>query len=154
MIELVPVQVWHIEVVADGMRKADMLECERMVGFGPMESLVRSVSNSHWAETALMDGLPVGIGGIIVDRQNPEIAAPWCLGTDAGYEDVRGLWTMMEGLVDGWREEYEMLVNRVDAQNVEAIKWLKLIGFTVHPPEDTGVNGDPFRVFIWKRGPV
>ena len=153
-IDLVPVELHHIKVVAEEMRECDRLEVFRAGGICAFEALVRSVVESDVSKTVILNDRPVGVYGVVEHACSgiATMASPWCLGTDAGYSDLSNMLEMMTEVSNGWKHDYDVLWNKVDAQNEPAIEFLKRLDFTIFPPENTGFFGDPFCLFQWRKG--
>jgi hypothetical protein len=137
----------HASHIAPRLRGADVQEVAAYAGVAPLRALCLSMRASSLAVTAVWDGEPVGMFGVVPVSTVDGIGAPWMLGTPRVDRLAREWlieapqWLTMLG--DG----YFVLRNWVDARNVRSIAWLRRMGFSVAKPEPYGAAGLPFRRF-------
>lgn len=146
-----PAGMDHVARVAARMRPADVAEVRASSGSSPHDALMRSLSASRVAWTAILDGQPevmFGVGDINILART---GSPWLLGTDA----VEREWRMFLRQSRDWRQQllsdYDVLRNFVDDRNVVSKRWLQWLGFTLMDPMPVGVNGEMFRMFEMRR---
>ncbi|WP_137924654.1 hypothetical protein [Cupriavidus sp. 2SB] len=135
----------------DHLREADRLEVEATLGdacpYAAME-LVLSRCSHVWAVFAedrlLMIGGLVPVGSLLTTNE----AEPWILGT-ADLDRLPGVLTRVAlRYLAVMKGHYRRLSNHVDARNVKSIRWLKRLGFKVHPQTvPFGPYGMPFHLF-------
>lgn len=130
--------------VAKSMRLADVMEVAASSGLNPLEALIESVEDSTMAFTAVIDGKPAAIFGLIHQGMSAVI---WMLGTDDLTKDRRLFTAETRRIMDGWADLYGVLHNFVDDENVDAQRWLRKAGFTLGEPVTYGVAQLPFRYF-------
>ena len=137
-------QVTHI---AENLRHDDRLEL--LLSFNcPAQEVVRE----SWAQSHIVrgmatdDGVACGLCGVVGQRI-------WMLGTDRLTETRKARWQLcVEGRkwVDSCLEELQApLFNQVYSKNVESIRWLKYLGFTVERPRPIGPSAALFCDF-WR----
>lgn len=131
----------HVAHVAPRLRDADRREIMAFVGVDPGKALWASYYHSDHAWAVLLDGEPVGIFGC-------GDCCPWLLGTDRLKDAVR-LGIRQAGRYIGiMLRKHGILWNYVHAENREAIRWLKWLGFEMCEPEPIGIDGAHFHQFI------
>lgn len=133
------------------MRAADRDEMLATIGdMCPLLAMdtVLARSSHKWAVFA--DGRLIMMLGLVPSGSlltSPE-AEPWMLGTRA-LERLPGVLTRVaRQYLAVMKGHYPRLANHVDARNTVSIKWLRRIGFTVHPETvPFGPYGLPFHYF-------
>lgn len=130
--------------VARRMRAADVNEVFASCGVSPIVAITESILNSDICFTALFDGEPEVIFGL-VQHPTHDAAVVWLLGTDAVRKNAREFLEESRSIVDGWASIYPVLFNAVDARNTVSRRWLKWLGFEdiyIHP--EYGHSAVPF----------
>jgi len=129
-VRLVPAEHKHIGRIANRMRAIDALEC-RAMGREPKQALRYALGTSSKAWTALVDGQPEAMFGVVVTSALGQEATPWFLGTDEVYRHGRELLMWGPGMLDRLCDSRWHLRNLVSACNTRAIVLLKRWGFTI-----------------------
>lgn len=94
-----------------------------------------SVERSRWAQVALVDGEPAAVFGCAeLGTLLAPIGVPWLLGTELVPRHRRVLQRWARRYIETMLQDYPRLFNAVHAENTVALRWLKHLGFTVHPP--------------------
>ncbi|WP_375199065.1 hypothetical protein [Cupriavidus metallidurans] len=135
----------------DHLREADRLELKASIGdvcpYTAMDVVLARCSHA-WAVFA--DGRLLMIGGLVPvgTLLTTDEAEPWMLGT-TDLERLPGALTRVAlRYLAVMKGHYRRLANHVDARNVNSIRWLKRLGFTVHPETvPFGPYGMPFHPF-------
>lgn len=148
-LEIVPALPRHVGYLARHMREIDRTEC-RAMGRDPKAALRTGIASSARAWTALLDGQPHAMFGVVIESILTGEAIPWFLGTDEVYRHGRALLAIGPQVLDTMHDSRLTLRNLVSAQNDQAIRLLKRWGFTVDE-EEVGVRGVMFRRF--SKGP-
>lgn len=154
MVEFVPATEDHAANLAVHMRAADRQEIWASSMATPFEALADAmrVTREPWAvvdddECLCMFGVtPVGLVG--------GVGVPWLLASDGLLPHARELVRSSRRYIEAKREEFGVLVNHVDARNTESIKWLRWLGFEIHPAQPFGPFGLPFHKFEMRSGNV
>lgn len=144
-VELVTAERKHIGRVANRMRAIDKLECEAM-GREPKRALRLALATSEKALTALVDGRPEAMFGVIVDSALSGKATPWFLGTDEVYRHGRELLAWGPEILADFGDSMRSMSNLVCADNDKALRLLRRWGFQVDA-ETVEVRGVPFHRF-------
>lgn len=145
MIDLVRAEIRHIGRIAAGIRAIDREECEAM-GRSPKQSLRLGLLTSDKAWTALLDGRPVAMFGVVTTDAIGGEATPWFLGTDEVYRHARAFIMWGPGMLSRMGDSRTRLSNLVSAHNSRAIRLLRRWGFEVGSDEVT-IRGVPFLHF-------
>jgi len=135
--------------MAPHLRPADQLELAALSNRSHETTLRLSVAVSDdplSAVTAdsgeLVAMLGVGRPGLLSTT-----GIPWMLGTPTLEKLGRQIMELSAEKVGAWRREYPLLVNHVYAEHQHSIRWLKWLGFTLHPAAPYGPFGNPFHKF-------
>lgn len=141
-----------IREVAVDMRQSDHEELLAMGFPSPPEALGHSHRISRWSAAAIWEEKPVAIVGLVNSGSliSP-VGVPWMLGTPEMYETGRSILTRAREVVYAMRQEYPSLLNYVWAENKMSVRWLKRLGFTIHPAEELPPYGEPFHRFEMRR---
>ena len=138
------------ELIAN-LREADRQEL--LAGDGdPAAAVVRSVRDSTWALALRVDGKLACIFGVApLDGLLGRRGSPWMLGTPVIDRNPRVLIDMSPAYLDTMLGQYPHLINRVDARNRRSIRWLKWLGFTLHPAQMFPGHTHPFHLFEMRK---
>lgn len=137
-VEIVRSQPEHLQAME--IRPEDKAEFWAAAKVDPKDALRASLGDA-WA--CLVDGEPVAVFGVTPPALLGGAAMPWLVGSV--NLNPRLLVKPARAILAGW--DYERLENWVDARNTKAIRWLRWLGFTIHPAEPYGVMGLPFHRF-------
>lgn len=110
------------------------------------QALRIAIVTSEKAWTALVDGRPEAMFGIVVDDLISGIGTPWFLGTDDVYRHGRELIMHGPGMLARLGDSISVMRNLVSSRNDRAIRLLRKWGFTVEDDEVI-VRGVAFRYF-------
>lgn len=127
------------------MRAADAREALRATGLGPVQVLRESVAASEgraWA--AYFDGQPAALYGLVVPELTGGVAVPWLLTGEAVAKSPGAFLRIAKDVSDRWSAEFPTLIQYVDADYVQAQRFLRAIGFTIYPAVPHGVAQSPF----------
>lgn len=141
--------IHDVVLLARNLRPADQRELEAY-GHGdkPHLALTDSASRSThcWAGFAGNDLLAV----FGVAEMEPGVGSPWMMGTPALDDHARALAKATPLYIARMLASFPHLVNFVHVENDVSIRWLKRVGFTVHPPQPYGAPGEMFHPFEMK----
>ena len=145
MVELVPAEESHIAPIAERMREWDRIEAGAN-GHGPAEALWLGLKGSVDCFTALVDGEPEAMLGLMPKNVLEGEGFPWMLGTEAIYENPKATVKLSRKMVAQWSDSTPRLVGLVAHGNDRAIRYLRRLGFTVEE-EVTVIRGVEFVKF-------
>lgn len=132
--------------LARNMRERDVDEIKAASGRDPLTSVRRSVEASAWSRAFFYDGDLMCIAGLAI-FQDGRLAAPWALSTAMLDKRPKAFVKHSRALVRDMLATHPHLYNFVDARNTKSIRWLRSVGFTIHPAIAYGVSGLPFHPF-------
>ncbi|MDB5702889.1 MAG: hypothetical protein JWN66_5 [Sphingomonas bacterium] len=148
-IALAPASPAHVGPIAARMRAADVMECAAM-GHSPRLALRTGLLSSSLCLTAIVDGRPEAMFGLVVTNALCGEGSPWMLGTDAIYRHPRAMLRWAPGILAAMFDSTPTLDNLVAAGNHRAIRYLGRIGFTI-AKEVIMIAGTPFVRFSQER---
>ena len=114
------------------MREADIVEC-RAMGHSPKQALREGLIASSLCLTALLDGRPAAMFGLVVKSALAGEGTPWMLGTEAIYDHPRAMLRWGPRFVTAMLDSTPALGNLVAAGNARAIRMLRRWGFDLSP---------------------
>ena len=149
-VEIRPVTQDELLYLLGNMRKADWDEVEAAAG-DVRAALLDGAEASLWVDACLINGELACVFGVaplrgLLGKQ----AAPWMLGTPLIDKHPSVLISESRKYVARMLSQYPHLFNCVDARNKRSIRWLKWLGFTIHPAAPYGVAQLPFHLFEMK----
>lgn len=141
-VEVAPATPADAAWVEANLRAADAAEM-RALARGPGEVL-RCVERSRWALAARVDGTPACVFGL---ADGAGVGVPWLLGTDLVAQHRRVLVRHAPAYIGQMLAESGRLWNVVHARNLQAVRWLRRAGFTLHPEQPHPITGEPVQPF-------
>lgn len=144
-VEIVPARHKHIGRIARYIRDIDRRECEAM-GRTPKRSMRVGLATSTQALTALVDGQPEAMFGVVTESALTREGTPWFLGTEKVYDHGRALLLMGPHILSEFGDSMSCLSNLVSSENTKAIRLLRRWGFKIEQ-ETVEVRGVPFHRF-------
>jgi hypothetical protein len=145
---IVPCTVGHIYELAETLRDKDRTEILNL-GFGVKKALWRAYRNSIMCRTALVDAKVAAIWGLAIGLRHgvsplSDLGVPW-LHTSAAIEAVPvSFIKVAKTELAAMRALRPKLESYVAADYAQAVKFLKIIGFTVDKAEPVGLGGAPY----------
>lgn len=134
-VEIRPVEPGDIDTMLREMRTVDRVEAQAC-GLDVEQGLRESVARALFARTALINGRLAAIGGCNLNSAGTvlaPVAVPWLVGTDVLTRHPCVLQREARRYIAAMLEVYPHLVNVVHVENRIAVRWLRRLGFTVHP---------------------
>lgn len=149
-----PAQPWHVEVIADNPRPADVLELQASSGTTPAEAMRAGMARSLYPTTGMLDGMPVCMFGATPYSILGGIGVPWLIGS-AAMDSLQARKALLRAsrvaFAEMRRQFPALLFNAVDDRNEAAQRWLAWLGFEIGEALPIGRDGEPFRVFYWRK---
>ncbi len=140
------VEEGHIISLAKSMQKEDRDNAWAIGHLSPEQAIRHSVGVSIESETWLADEKVMAIRGVSRGTFLSPYACVWMLGAEGlasfSIPFLRGSKEWVERML----EQHSHLVNYVDGRNKRSLRWLKWLGFTIHPAAPLGIEG---RMFHW-----
>jgi len=152
---VVPATAEHVGMLAANLRAQDLAEIAG-TGSTVKRSLWRGYRNSILVETAFVDGEVAAMWGLCCGYVPglsllSDVGRPWLL-TTAAVERVP-VTTVREArrAVERMLMVKPVLENYVLASYDQAVRMLRMIGFTIDPPQPVGRDGEPYSRFHMRR---
>jgi hypothetical protein len=142
-----------LEHLARNLRDQDLAEL-RASGRGadPLAALRQSVAVSRWSRVALVDEAPIAVFGCgEYGSLLAPIGVPWLMGTGAIVRHGRVLQREARRYIAAMLQQYPRLFNAVHAENTVSVRWLRHLGFTLHPAVPAPPHGALFHAFEMTR---
>ena len=139
----------HAERMAPMMRAADAAEVMASNGEDPRTALQTCLEWSQESYAGYIGGelaclFGVGPGSFLLNT-----GVPWMLSTAVVERHPRAFYVASRSVVSSWLERYDSLEQMVDVRHVQALRWLRHLGFTIEQPRLWGHERRPFcRVHI------
>jgi hypothetical protein len=134
--------------LAEHLREQDVAELRAAGHTDIHAALVRSVAMSNETFVAVANGKPVAVFGC---AEHGSLLAkdgvPWLLGTQEIVKHRRVLQRWARGYITDLLGRYPRLFNAVHAENTVSVRWLKALGFDLHPPVAVPPHGAMFQMF-------
>ena len=143
---LVPGHHDHVFSLAKRLRPIDHIECEAM-GRTANQALVHGLATSAQTWTAMVDGDPHAMFGVVVESVAASAAVPWFLGSGLVARHGRAFIQHGPAMISAMHRHGARLRNFVSSDNRQAIRLLEHWGFTVEH-EDVVMRSVVFRRFI------
>lgn len=134
VVAIVPASPAHVGRIAAAMRAIDRREAAAM-GHAPKAALRAGLVASSDCWTALVDGVPAAMFGVVPVSAIDRSGRPWFLGTDAVPRQARALIALGPDIVARMHAEFAHLANHVSCENRRAIGLLRRWGFVVEEEE-------------------
>jgi len=151
---MVEVEEAHVQLLAATMRDEDAAEVMASHGFMPEAAVRDSVARSVQSVAVVADGELLCLMGLAhAERPGGSIAIPWCLSTKTVDRKRRAFLVGTHVVVEAMAKQNRVLFQMVDARYEKALRWVKLLGFTVHPAIPFGVAGLPFHPIVRRTEP-
>lgn len=142
--EVVTATPEHAAELIANMRQEDTLEVWAMSGQTPEEAVTSCMEKSEEVWASLADGKVLCLFGTARVTFLGDLVCPWMLSTKALPKHARHFVRGSKVVIAYWKERHTHLVNAVDVRYKFAIRWLSWLGFTIHPAEPLGKNGQMF----------
>lgn len=141
-----------LDAVASNMRGEDAEEI-RAEGFdaSARDALGRSFAASTVCLTALRDGVPLAVFGVVPDALAGSRAVVWLLGAEGLRAIPKTFLRLSRSVISFFLSLYPELYNRVDARYEATVRWLTACGAVFEPPVPVGANGMLFQNFTIRR---
>lgn len=129
-IRFVPVEAWHVEHVAEHMRQSDRDEVRALNDLSPREALDLSLSHRGEAWTALFDGEPAALFGVVPLSLLGGTAIGWLLGTTLLETHWRAFAKASRERIREVLTRFDVLINITHVDNTLSLRWLAWLGAT------------------------
>lgn len=141
-----PAATYDAPVIATHLRERDRQEvlavCDDVCA-----SILNAILVSPICGVACLETRPVFVIGCAPLQGHEGYGSPWLLATDEVTAHPGALTKITKHYIGLFLEQYPRLLNYVDERNVDSVRWLERLGFTIHEPIAFGKQGEPFRPF-------
>lgn len=134
-------------LLAPRLRAADKAELSAISNRSYGVTLRLSIVTSDEPMAVVQDNQLIAVFGVGRASVMSTTGVPWLLGSDPLDRLPRTLLPLSRAVITHWRQKYPVMINHVSADHHKSIRWLKWLGFTVHPAEPFGQFGNPFHKF-------
>jgi hypothetical protein len=141
---ILPATAEHAEALAPIMRQKDRDEVWALAHRTPLEALTLGLEQSESPQTGFYGPKILCMMGIARQGLVTGIGVPWFLSSVHVEEHPRAFLRSCKRYFSYWSQDYDFLVNYVDARYTEAVEWVRWLGFEVHPAERVGKDNLPF----------
>jgi hypothetical protein len=145
--EIIPAKREHAQILAGDMRDADVAELWDGLRLRPLDAVEHSLKVSRDPKTGLADGRVVVMFGVAQLSQLSRTGYPWLLSAKDINKHAKQFLRQTQHFLGEMRQEFSLLENYVDARNRQAIRWMRWMGFEIHPPTPFGIDQLPFHRF-------
>jgi len=145
MMTIRPLQVEDIHDIAVAARRADVDEMLAGMGASVPMALSYGLQHSLRAWVIWHEGYPLAAVGDTLAAIG--VGVPWMVTTNHIDKNPRGFLRASLAILRETMQRHNQLINYVDDRNVQAIRWLEWLGFTMDAPLPYGRHGLPFRKF-------
>lgn len=142
-----PTQPGDAAELAANLRPSDLAECQAYGREDIATGVIASADRSMLCWTAFIDGDLAAILGCAPINMLTGIGSPWMLGTPVLDRHQRVLVRETPEYIAKMLNAFPHLVNFVHAKNTTSVRWLRRLGFTLHPAQPYGALGEPFHYF-------
>ena len=141
-----------IKAMRGKLRREDVIEIQRRTGRDPYTVLVYSYRHSQISYVGLINGAIACAWGVAQESILAEEAVIWLLSTPVMAVAPVAVARRTRQELAKLLRVYPRLGNYVDSEYKLCVRWLRWLGFTVEPPQPTGVRGEMFSRFYMDAG--
>jgi hypothetical protein len=142
-----PATVDDAAPLMENLRPSDVREVAAYGMSDPLRAATDSIRRSTLCWAALADGELAAVLGVSPVSPLQGIGSPWMMGTPVLDRHVKHMLVRAPVCVERMLDAYPHLANFVYVENRSSIRWLKRLGFTLHPPVPFGALSKPFHPF-------
>lgn len=125
----------HIADLAARMRSGDVQEVLAFSGMDPRDAIEESIKYSVECGAWVIDGQVACMAGVSRPAGLSKFVMPWLLSSDLVPGHKKRFLIGTKAFVEDWRTRYPYMMNFVDSRYDAAVRWVRWLGFTVHPEE-------------------
>ncbi len=137
----------HIKELARNARDADINEVAAMTTEGIESALRECLDHSTRSFSVFCGDDLLCIFGLAATSVLGAHNAPWMLGTKKISKHRKSFIKASIEVITWMKGQSYLLENVVHADHVEAVSWLKFLGFQFDEPQPIGLNGEKFMRF-------
>ena len=141
-VAFMPPTAAHVAELVLTMRDADAAECFAL-GSSPFIALEASLARADVKTALLFDGQ---VAAILGARDTVDGRLGWLLTSALVSRYPMTFWRLCRPTLRALRGDAPRLFNWVDARYETSLRWLRHLGFTIHPPAPLGPLGMQFHL--------
>lgn len=135
--------------LAPNLAKADLLELAASSDKDPADLVRESFRLPGVSWAGFIDKDLVALFGVGAPTVLSEVGIPWLLGTETLRKRPVTFLRYSRPFFDQMKLRYPKMENWVYEQNIQAVRWLKWLGFDLRETVPRGPRGEPFIRFTW-----
>lgn len=136
-----------MRMLVENMRDEDKQEIRAYFNENFDFAVKTSVKFSRDSWAVIVNGKLLFIAGVGLISMLGNVGCPWLLGTVFIKQFPKEFFKQALNIVEELKENYTILSNHVHADNAQAIRFLKHLGFKILDAEPYGANGQLFHPF-------
>ena len=139
------------DYIGNNLRRAYLMEMRAVEGkdVKPADSLKNGIAASLDPQTALFNGRPAVIAGVVPTEEDDSIGYIWLMGTNDIFDHKITFLRETIPWLDRLSKPFRAVCNVVDKRNTLHVRWLKWMGFSIiNEVPSVGEQGLPFYEFI------
>lgn len=144
-------QIEDVFELADNLRMDDISEIWKSHHKTPEAALLDGFTNSIICFTIERNERAIAMFGIIPLTILGNTATIWLLASPELEKVQRAFLKHSRQFINMMLGYYPILINYVDVENRQSLKWLSWLGAKIEEPKPYGVEGAMFRYFYFKR---
>lgn len=145
--ELIETTPFHIAELLPNIRQADRDAWLAEAGLTPEEFLPILLRSAGESWTVMVDARVVCIFSVLQHAEDRSIGFPYFVCSREAEHHAGEMLERFKSVLNVMQQYYSCLMNYVDVRNRKTIRFLRRIGFTVHPAQPYGAKGMLFRKF-------
>lgn len=150
--EAVPAQLYHASYLASRLNEDDAREVWALNHRTPLQALTAMAElpgSLVWQHRE--EKVPLCMTGVSTMSLVPHVGCIGFLGAVELPQHMRPFLRVCKQYVATIRTEYDFMYNYVGTWHKKGLKWLKLLGFTIEPPELGGIE-QVYWHKVWMKG--
>ena len=148
---IVSTEQWHIDELSETISPLDRQEVWALGHLSPKQALEQSVEATERPLTGMIGGRVICICGLSKPSLLSDYGMPWLLGSSLVQKNSKHFLRQTKFMINQWKKETSIMMNFVDGRHKVAIRWLKFLGFTIHPAVPLGPDDVLFHLFTWTK---
>ena len=141
----------HADYIARHLREVDRMEAWELHRLSPTMAVNGGLFLSEQSYAVLVDDEPVLVFGVQPESMVSSTGVVWLLATDNIIKIRKQFIKRCKKVLLDLIQDYDVVYNYVYTKNTIALRWLKWLGFMIHPAEAMGATGAEFHKIEYRR---
>lgn len=133
------------------MRDLDREEIKASHGNTAEQALITGYITSQECYTIELSGEVIAMFGANPSNLGQNIGCAWLLGSDKIDQAKAAFARASAPAINHLLTKYDTLYNFIDQRHERSIEWIKWLGANVYESQPYGVEGKPFRMFVFDK---